>query len=154
MNPAAVRLADDPMLPRARFALSMGQGLGYINGVSFSVLPDGTIVSDEHHSTVGTDEVWEIVNQSGMDHPWHQHVNDAQVISISGGDAAYANYARLYTAIPGYKDTIIVPKWGSVTFRIPIRDHTGMSMYHCHNLAHEDIGMMGMWHIMPGAMPM
>ncbi|HSN15489.1 MAG TPA: multicopper oxidase family protein [Anaeromyxobacteraceae bacterium] len=154
VNPAAVRLADDPMLPRPRFVLSMGQGRGYINGVSFDVLPDGTIVSDEHHSTVGTDEVWEIVNQSGMDHPWHQHVNDAQVLSISGGDAAYASYARLHTSIPGFKDTIIVPKWGSVTFRLPIRDHTGMTMYHCHILEHEDIGMMGMWHIMDGGMPM
>ncbi len=98
-------------------------------------------------SNVGTDEVGEVVNASNMDHPWHQHVNDAQVLSMSGGDAAYA---RLYTAIPGYKDTIIVPKGGSVTFRLPIRDDTGMTMFHCHILEHEDIGMMGMWHIMEG----
>jgi FtsP/CotA-like multicopper oxidase with cupredoxin domain len=150
VNPDAMRIADDPMLPRAQFALSMGQGRGYINGKTFDVLSDGSISSDLHMSTVGTDEIWEVVNQSGMDHPWHQHVNDAQVLSIAGGDANYAKYAQLYTRIPGWKDTVIVPKWGSVTFRLPIRHHTGMTMYHCHILEHEDIGMMGMWHIMDG----
>ncbi len=154
VNPAAVRLADDPMLPRPRFVLSMGQGRGYINGVSFEIRSDGTIVSDEHHSTVGTDEIWEVVNESGMDHPWHQHVNDGQVLSVSGGDAAYAAYAKLYTQAPAFKDTIIVPKWGSVTLRLPIRHFPGMTMYHCHILEHEDIGMMGMWHIMDGGMGM
>jgi len=154
VNPAAVRLAGDPsMLPRAQFALSMGQGRGYINGITFDVLSDGTIRACERHSTVGTEEIWEIVNQSGMDHPWHQHVNDAQVIAISGG-AEIASYATLYTHAPAFKDTIIVPKMGSVTLRLPIRDFTGMAMFHCHILEHEDIGMMGMWHIMDGGMPM
>jgi FtsP/CotA-like multicopper oxidase with cupredoxin domain len=154
VNPDAVRLGGDTsMLPRAQFTLSMGQGRGYINGISFDVLADGTVRATERHSTVGTDEIWEIVNQSGMDHPWHQHVNDAQVIAMSGGDAAVARYAQLVTAAPAWKDTIIVPKWGSVTFRLPIRDYTGMTMFHCHILEHEDIGMMGMWHIMDGEMP-
>ena len=27
-------------------------------------------------------------------------------------------------------------------------DFEGMSMFHCHILEHEDIGMMGMWDIM------
>jgi FtsP/CotA-like multicopper oxidase with cupredoxin domain len=105
---------------------------------------------------VGTNEIWEIVNQSGMDHPWHQHVNDAQVIAMAGGDAAIARYASLYTLAPAYKDTVIVPKWGSVTLRIPICDFGGMTMFHCHILEHEDIGMMGMWHLMEdgGGMPM
>jgi hypothetical protein len=28
-----------------------------------------------------------------------------------------------------------------------------MAMFHCHILEHEDIGMMGMWHIMDDVMP-
>ncbi len=131
----------------------MGRGRGYINGITFDVLSDGSIRACERHSTVGTEEIWEIVNQSGMDHPWHQHVNDAQVIAISGG-SAIASYAALYTHAPAFKDTIIVPKMGSVTLRLPIRDFTGMTMFHCHILEHEDIGMMGMWHIMDAGMPM
>jgi FtsP/CotA-like multicopper oxidase with cupredoxin domain len=136
---------DDPGLRRARFTLGMAHGRGYVNGVTFV---DGEHAF-QHHSEVGTEEIWEIVNASGMDHPWHQHVNDAQVLSISGGDAAIARYASLYTGVPAWKDTVIVPKWGSVTLRIPVKDFGGMTMFHCHILEHEDIGMMGMWHLMP-----
>jgi len=147
-NPEAMRIGDDPTLARSRFTLSMGHGRGYINGITFEILADGSIQATEHHSMVGTDEIWEVVNSSGMDHPWHQHVNDAQVLSMTGGDANLAKYAQLYTRVPAWKDTIIIPKWGTVTFRIPIRDFGGMTMFHCHILEHEDIGMMGMWHIM------
>ncbi|HZV80829.1 MAG TPA: multicopper oxidase domain-containing protein [Geobacteraceae bacterium] len=28
-----------------------------------------------------------------------------------------------------------------------------MTMFHCHIVEHEDIGMMGTWHIMEGEMP-
>lgn len=147
-NPEAARIGDDPMLARPRFTLSMSHGRGYINGTSFEILADGSIHAFHHHSTVGTDEIWEIVNGSGMDHPWHQHINDAQLLSVTGGDATFAKYAQLYTRVPAWKDTIIIPKWGTATFRIPIRDFEGMTMFHCHILEHEDIGMMGMWHIM------
>ena len=51
------------------------------------MLSDGTMTSAEIHSMLGTYEVWKIINQSGMDHPFHQHVNACQVLSISGGDA-------------------------------------------------------------------
>ncbi|MFA4966521.1 MAG: multicopper oxidase domain-containing protein [Thermoleophilia bacterium] len=87
-----------------------------------------------------------------MDHPWHQHVNPAQVLSISGGDAAYAS---LYTQSPAWKDVVVVPKWGSVKLLVKISDYTGMAMFHCHILEHEDIGMMGIWNLGDmGPMPM
>ena len=155
VDPAAARLSGGMSgLETARFVLSMGQGRGYVNGISFEVLADGGIQAYEHMSTVGTEEIWELVNDSGMDHPWHQHVNDGQVIATSGGDAAYASYASLLKSAPAWKDTLIIPKWGSVTLRLPIRDHEGMTMFHCHILEHEDIGMMGMWHLMGSGMPM
>lgn len=151
INLNAMRL-DPMMLPggamvmaERTLTLSMGQGNGYINGMDFDVEPF-TIMS-----MVGTYEIWTIVNQSGMDHPFHQHVNPAQVLSVSGGDA---NYAALHTNIPAWKDTVLVPKWGSVRMLIPIMDYTGMAMFHCHILEHEDIGMMGMWHIMGMMDPM
>jgi FtsP/CotA-like multicopper oxidase with cupredoxin domain len=123
----------------------MGQGNGYINGQDFDVNPY-TIMSD-----VGTYEIWTIQNNSGMDHPFHQHVNSSQIISISGGDAGYAS---LHTTIPAWKDTVLIPKWGSVRMLVPVMDYTGMTMFHCHILEHEDIGMMGMWHIMGEGMSM
>jgi FtsP/CotA-like multicopper oxidase with cupredoxin domain len=30
----------------------------------------------------------------------------------------------------------------SVRVRIPFQDFTGRTVYHCHNLDHEDLGMM------------
>jgi FtsP/CotA-like multicopper oxidase with cupredoxin domain len=140
INPNAKRLdlnTIDIMAERT-LILSMGQGNGYINGQDFDVQPY-TIMSD-----VGTYEKWIILNNSGMDHPFHQHVNAAQILSISGVDSSYPPY----TTLPAWKDTVLVPKGGSVTMLVPVMDYTGMTMFHCHILEHEDIGMMGMWHIM------
>jgi FtsP/CotA-like multicopper oxidase with cupredoxin domain len=144
IDPEAVRVQAMPgAMPMATrtLALSMGQGRGYINGISFAGM-DNTF---EIHSMLGTWEVWTIVNQSMMDHPFHQHVNSCQVLSISGGDAGYAS---LYTSAPAWKDVVLVPKMGSATILIPVMDYGGMAMFHCHIVEHEDIGMMGLWHIM------
>lgn len=141
INPAAVRLnpAMLPIAARRTLELSMGQGNGFINGQDFDVNPF-TIMSE-----TDTFELWTITNNSGMDHPFHQHVNAGQVVAINGGDAGYAT---LYTTTPAWKDTVLVPKWGSATLLVPVMDYAGMAMFHCHILEHEDIGMMGMWHLM------
>lgn len=101
IHPEAVRI--DPVgltiAAERTLVLSMGQGNGYINGQDFDVNPY-TI-----ESKLGTYEIWTIQNSSGMDHPFHQHVNAAQVLSVSGGDAGYA---ALYTSIPAWKDTVLV----------------------------------------------
>jgi len=142
VNPDARRVdMDTSTLPRRRLTLSMMQGKGYINGQTFADMNNACRVM----SHMGGWEVWEVVNQSGMDHPFHQHVNSAQVLSITGGDSGYAS---LYTAIPAWKDVVIVPKSGSVTLLVPVMDWTGMTMFHCHIIEHEDIGMMGVWDIM------
>jgi FtsP/CotA-like multicopper oxidase with cupredoxin domain len=146
INPNARRVAmDTSTLPRRRLTLSMMQGKGYINGISFTGMDHSSSIM----SHLGSWEVWEIINQSGMDHPFHQHVNSAQVLSVTGGDSSYAS---LYTIIPAWKDVVVVPKWGSVTLLVPVMDWPGMTMFHCHIIEHEDIGMMGVWDVME--MPM
>ena len=142
VNPMAMR--EMPMgTPLARsFALSMSMGRGYINGRDFDV--DPLVVDSEVMEEMPMYELWTITNNSNMDHPWHQHVNPAQVQSISGGDAAYA---ALYTKSPAWKDVVIVPKGGSVKLLVKVADYTGMCMFHCHILEHEDIGMMGIWNL-------
>ncbi len=148
VDPTATRLAIDPSaLPRTRFVLGMRMGRGTINGVSFEEHADGSMSAYQHHSRVGTYEIWEIVNQTGMDHPWHQHVNAAELLSASGPDPAFASYAELYTRVPGLKDTVIVPKGGSITLLVPVLHHAGRTVFHCHIAEHEDIGMMGIWNI-------
>ena len=150
VNASARRMAIDvASLPHTRFVLGMMMGKGTINGVSFAEAADGTVTAYQHDSKLGTYEVWEIVNQTGMDHPWHQHVNSAQVISASGIDPAFGPYADLYTNAPALKDTVIVPKGGSITLLVPVLDHAGKTTFHCHIVEHEDIGMMGIWNIRP-----
>ncbi|GFE58613.1 multicopper oxidase family protein [Geobacter sp. AOG1] len=142
VNPAATRLnMNFSLLPRRQITLSMMMGKGYINGISFTGMDKAYTIM----SKLGTYEVWQIVNQSNMDHPFHQHVNSCQVLSISGGDSSYAS---LYTTIPAWKDVVTVPKMGSVTMLVPVTDYDGMTMFHCHIVEHEDIGMMGVWDIM------
>jgi FtsP/CotA-like multicopper oxidase with cupredoxin domain len=141
INPAARRLnLNTASLPKRTLSLSMGQGRGYINGITFTDMDHASRIS----SRLGTYEVWEVVNNSGMDHPFHQHVNPSQILAISGGDAGYTAF---HTTVPGWKDTVLVPKWGKATMLVPVRDYGGMTMFHCHIVEHEDIGMMGVWEI-------
>ncbi len=147
----ALPLPDAGMAMVSRtFTLSMGQGRGYINGLDFDG-PAGPCTVDSEVMDMDMYELWTIQNQSNMDHPWHQHTNPAQVMSISGGDSAYRT---LYTTSRAWKDVVIVPKMGSVTQLVRIRHYTGMAMFHCHILEHEDIGMMGVWNLGEMAMPM
>ncbi len=147
LDPDAARINPAEADKTESLYLSMGQGRGYINGISFEMLSDGTMKSAEIHSMLDTFEIWNIYNQSGMDHPFHQHVNACQVLSISGGDPAYSS---LYTTTTAWKDVVNIPRMGSARILVPVMHYDGMSMFHCHIVEHEDIGMMGMWHIMGG----
>jgi len=154
IDPAARRA--DPQLGAAvhrRFVLGMGMGgmamggmgmLGTINGQSFDV--DPLVVRSTLPASGAAWELWTIENPTGMDHPWHQHTNHAQVVSVAGGDPGYA---ALYTRAPAWKDTVVVPRGGSVTQLVRISDWSGAAMFHCHIVEHEDIGMLGLWEIAP-----
>ncbi len=133
---ASLRQMDTSNLRQVSMTLSFVRGQGAING---GVFGQNTYILE---SPVGTYEVWTIFNRSGMDHPFHQHVDGAVILDIQGGDPAYA---QLYTSINGLKDTINVPPMGSVTMLVPVLDYTGDTVFHCHILGHEDIGMMGIW---------
>ncbi len=82
----------------------------------------------------GVLEVWEIVNLSTEPHPFHVHATQFQVVSRSSG--------ALSPHELGLKDTVLV--WPGETVRIAIRfdSHAGLYVLHCHNLEHEDAGMM------------
>jgi len=133
---------DLSTLPRRTFTLRMQMGRGTINGFDFDSSP--YTITSELPERGPAYEVWTIQNPSSMDHPWHQHVNSAQVLAIQGGDAAYRAF---HTTVPGWKDTVIVPRGGSVTQLVRLQNWTGMTMFHCHIVEHEDVGMMGEWMI-------
>ncbi|WP_337867670.1 multicopper oxidase family protein [Meiothermus sp.] len=81
----------------------------------------------------GTLEVWELVNKTDMDHPFHLHTYPFQVLSINGRPQPYR----------AWKDTVNLKKNDVVRIAIPFRDFVGTTVYHCHIVEHEDRGMMG-----------
>lgn len=79
-----------------------------------------------------------------MNHPFHFHVNHFRVLSFvprEGGQ--HANHTlEMYGVHPNqYRDTIPVLD-GVTTVQWRASTYTGEIVYHCHNLAHEDNGMM------------
>lgn len=84
------------------------------------------------HAVRGSIEEWTIQNRSTMDHPFHLHVWPFQVIDQSRGSAP-----------SGWKDVVNVPAGGWVRIRMRFSDYAGRSVYHCHIVDHEDLGMMG-----------
>ncbi len=86
---------------------------------------------------VGTAQYWDITNtnstKDGMVHPFHVHGTQFTIVSRNGHEP--------YPNEHGLKDTVGVnPK---ETVRIKVRfDLTGVYMYHCHIIEHEDGGMM------------
>ncbi|WP_036488646.1 multicopper oxidase family protein [Myxosarcina sp. GI1] len=78
-------------------------------------------------------EDWELVNTGVMDHPLHIHVNNFQLVSRNGRASPYR----------AWKDTVVVSPGETVRIRTRFADFTGKTVYHCHILDHEDLGMMG-----------
>jgi len=65
-------------------------------------------------------------------HPFHIHENAFEVISIGGKPVP-----------PGtIQDTVWVPQDEKVVIRIHFKQWTGKTVYHCHIIPHEDVGMM------------
>jgi blue copper oxidase len=42
----------------------------------------------------------------------------------------------------GWKDTVLLMPGERLKLLVKVGDHTGLFAYHCHNLEHEDMGMM------------
>lgn len=84
-------------------------------------------------------ELWEIVNQTDMDHPFHVHGSQFQVVSIEE-KGVVAPYPYL-----AWKNTI---NSAGQTVRLKIKQsQKGLRMHHCHTLEHEDLGMMGQFEV-------
>lgn len=119
----------DTMQATARREIVLTQGM--INGQ----LMDLNRIDER--STLGTTEIWQIENLVGMDHPFHLHGFQFQVIERDG----VPEKARRW------KDTVNVPKHSMVRFIVRFENYPGKWMYHCHILTHEDHGMMGVLEI-------
>ena len=80
-------------------------------------------------------ERWQFVNRAMEPHPMHVHGTQFQVLSRDGTEAK-----RLATDL-GWKDTVLVRPNESVEVALQF-SVAGNYVLHCHNLEHEDNGMM------------
>lgn len=79
-----------------------------------------------------------------MPHPMHLHGEQFQIIKREVNSRHKSAYASVSEGLvdSGWKDTTLVMPGEKVTFLKPFNDFKGLFMYHCHNLEHEDMGMM------------
>jgi FtsP/CotA-like multicopper oxidase with cupredoxin domain len=85
----------------------------------------------DHSIKLGTAEEWEIINETGAEHPFHIHINHFQEVRK---DVPPKDWV--------WRDTVSLPKDGSVKIRSRFRNYDGRYLLHCHILLHSDLGMM------------
>ncbi|HRP95088.1 MAG TPA: multicopper oxidase domain-containing protein [Rhodocyclaceae bacterium] len=111
---------------------------GLLNGRRFEM---GAVAADER-LPLGEATLWTFANDGpgmAMPHPMHIHGVRFRVVERRGGDVPAALRDGLVDA--GFKDTFLI--FAGETVRVLLApSEPGLFMYHCHNLEHEDGGMM------------
>ncbi|MBS1493287.1 MAG: multicopper oxidase domain-containing protein [Bacteroidetes bacterium] len=80
-------------------------------------------------------EKWQITNATGDFHPMHSHGILFQVYSRNGNTTLAPNDK-------GWKETVLVNPYEQVAVLVKFTQYKGLYLWHCHNLEHEDDGMM------------
>lgn len=108
-----------------------------VNGRSYDMNRiDGTGI-------VGRIEEWEVQANAHMDHPFHIHGTQFQVLARTV-DGMWEDEPFL-----AWRDVVNVPAGEMVRLRF-VQTLPGLRMYHCHILEHEDQGMMAQIDFLPG----
>jgi hypothetical protein len=147
----AARLASVSQDVTRSFSLYMQQGRWTINGRTFEM----TAVANDEIVTLDDREIWEFDNNSpfggggmmmGQPHPMHIHSLQFRVLSRipPSNSTQYNNWLTVKDGYvdDGWKDTVLLMPGEKVQVDVTFKDYTGLFLYHCHNLEHEDMGMM------------
>ena len=117
---------------RRRFVMNMGMPPAYgnltINGLPYD--PNRV----DAHVDLGATEIWEVINASDHPHPFHVHATQFYVLTRTNRPIAPHETGR--------KDTVLLWPGDIVELAIRFDHYPGMYVFHCHNLEHEDAGMM------------
>lgn len=105
-------------------------GMHRINGLSFEMNRVDVTVP------FGQVERWTFQNDSTLPHPVHVHGTHFRIVSRTGGRAT------VFPHEAGWKDTVLVLPLETVEVLIQFNAYRGLFLLHCHNLQHEDLGMM------------
>jgi FtsP/CotA-like multicopper oxidase with cupredoxin domain len=111
--------------------VEFGEKLSLLRGMDFLV------GGEAHHRDtpvkVGELQVWDVVNSTHMDHPFHLHGFFFQVLSLDGESPAWVSW----------EDVVNLPPKSTTRIAWMPDDRPGGWMYHCHILEHHAAGMMG-----------
>lgn len=119
-------------------AMAGGEG-GHGGAMGRHSINGRTFEMDRIDETVaaGTTEIWEFDNMMGDEiHPMHIHGVQFQVLHRMGGRN------EIIASEKGWKDTVLVMPGEKVKVIMTFPEYTGVFVFHCHNLEHEDDGMM------------
>jgi FtsP/CotA-like multicopper oxidase with cupredoxin domain len=109
--------------------------------------------------TAGAKEVWEFTNTGagmmgmGLAHPLHVHGRQFRILNREIDRATAELWAPLREGLTdeGWKDTFLIMPGERVQILVEASHHPGLYLYHCHNLVHEDMGMMRNYRIVAAA---
>jgi FtsP/CotA-like multicopper oxidase with cupredoxin domain len=107
----------------------MGSGMHRINGLTYDMNRIDEVIPFN-----GLEE-WKFINNTNNFHPMHVHGVLFQVYSRNGN-------TNLSPNDKGWKDTVLVNPNETVSVLAKFNDYSGIYLLHCHNLEHEDDGMM------------
>lgn len=98
---------------------------------------DFVVNGEPHHMDapvkVGELQIWDIVNSTLMDHPFHLHGFFFQVLAVDGKPRPWLSW----------EDVVNLPPRSTTRIAWMPDDRPGRWMYHCHILDHHAGGMMG-----------
>jgi bilirubin oxidase len=121
------------------FKFEHNNGKWEINGITWSDVGSRVLANPKR----GAIEVWELVNGGGgWSHPIHIHLIDFQPIFRSGGRGAVQPYEAV-----ALKDVIWLGPGETVRVIARYAPWSGLYMFHCHNLIHEDNEMLAAFNV-------
>lgn len=146
IRPLQLKQADNANKPR-NIELSMRPMSALLNGRSYKmndVRPDEIIPVNSLQLMAFDNGFGGRYGMMSMAHPMHLHGEQFQIVKREVAPAYQENYATISAGLVdnGWHDTALVMPGEKVTFLKPFNDFKGLFMYHCHNLEHEDMGMM------------
>ena len=104
---------------------------------------DFVINKEPHHRDapvkVGELQIWDVVNSTLMDHPFHLHGFFFQVLAVNGVPPAWRSW----------EDVVNLPPKSTTRIAWMPDDRPGSWMYHCHILEHHGAGMMAHFDVVP-----
>ncbi len=136
------------------FVLAMQRMVWTINGRVYN-MTDMTEVADDEMVNLGETMAWEWINNSPIPHPMHIHNCAFQVVGRDTSSVP-SGYSTVNQGLidSGWKDTVLVWPGEKVKVAMTFLPYSGMYMYHCHILEHEDMTMMRNYMIMDPMNPM